>query len=195
MAPLIMAAPRSIHHFVFKICETKPATDHKSRETKPWPGICFYVADAARVVWMEGPNGQLADTYYDGVEAGPLYSRESLDDDIAAADLIIATAIGSPGVIASDDSELNDALMHVRAAIHLTTEAPKDWLSWFVDRLAEVPTLPQLNARRAPKLKSRGVAKSKPKCECSRQQFATNLRGLSGPDITLLWQDHKRSSH
>ena len=178
-----------IIHFVFKICETKKATQRKSRQTEPSPGICYFGADAARVVWMDG-----SDTIYDGVEAGPFYSWESLDVDIAAADLIIA-AIRSPEVIASDDSELNDALKHVRAARHLNSEAPKDWLSWFVDRLAEVPTLPQLNARGTPKLKSRGIAKSKPKCVCSRQQFATNLKGLSGPEVTLLWQDHKRSSH
>ncbi len=107
-------------------------------------GIAYFGpnVDAARVVWMDG-----TDTIYDGVEARPFYSRESLDDDIAAADLIVAT-IRSPEVIATVDSELIDALKHVRAAKHLNSDAPKDWLSWLVDRLAEVPTLPQLNAHR-----------------------------------------------
>ena len=186
--PLIMAAPRRIRHFV---CETKPATGRKPRETQPSPGIAYFGpdVDAARVVWMDG-----TDTIYDGVEAGPFYSRESLDVDIAAADLIVA-AIRSPEVIASDDSELNDALKHVRAAMHLHTELPQDWLSWFVRRLADVPALPQLNSRGKPKLKCRGVAKSKLKCACSRQQFATNLTGLKGPEVTLLWRAHKTNHH
>jgi hypothetical protein len=194
-----MAAPRSIRylrpHFVFKICETKPATDHKARKTQAWPGICFYGSDAGRVVWMEGPNGHAADTYYDGKEAGPLYSRESLDDDIAAADLVIAAirspevvkVVASAGTVRGDVAELNDALKHVHAAMHLHTELPQDWLSWFVSRLAEVPALPP------PKRKHRGIAK--PKCACSRQQFATNLTGLKGPEITLLWRAHKTTHH
>ena len=199
MAPLKMAAP-CIRHFVFKICETKAATSRKRRETQPWPGICYFGADAPRVVWMEGKNGQPSDTYYDGVEAGPLYSHASLGADLDAAELVIA-AIRSPEVVASDDTvrvdvhELNDALKHVRAAMHLHTEPPQDWLSWFVSRLAEVPALPQLNSRGKPKLKCRGVAKSKPKCACSRQQFATNLTGLKGPEVTLLWRAHKTTHH
>jgi hypothetical protein len=195
-----MAAP-FIRHFVFKICETKAATPRKRRETQPWPGICYFGADAARVVWMEGKDGQPpSDTYYDGVEAGLLYSRASLNADLAAAELVIA-AIHSPEVVASDDTvrvdvhELNDALKHVHAAMHLQTETPQDWLSWFVSRLAEAPALPQLNSRGTPKLKCRGVAKSKPKCACSRQQFATHLTGLTGPEITLLWRAHKTTHH
>ena len=192
--PQKMAAP-FIRHFVFKICETKAATPRRRRETQPWPGICYFGADAARVVWMDGK-----DTYYDGKEAGPLYSRASLDADLAAAELVIA-AIHSPEVVASDDTvrvdlhELNDALKHVHAAMHLDTETPQDWLSWFVSRLAEAPALPQLNSRGKPKLKCRGVAKSKLKCACSRQQFATNLTGLKGPEVTLLWRAHKTTHH
>jgi hypothetical protein len=199
-----MAAP-CIRHFVFKICETKAATSHKRRQTQAWPGICYFGADAARVVWgqMEGEDGQPSDTYYDGVEGGPLYSRASLDADLDAADLVIA-AIRSPEVVEivasadtvrGDEAELNDALKHVRAAMHLHTEPPQDWLSWFVSRLAEVPALPPLNSRGKPKLKYRGVAKSKPKCACSRLQFATNLTGLTGPEVTLLWRAHVAKQH
>jgi hypothetical protein len=77
------------------------------------------------------------DTIYDGKDAGPFYSRESLDADIAAADLILA-AIRSPQVIASpkrpDDTELNEALRHVHAAVHLHSEPRQDWLLWIFER-------------------------------------------------------------
>ena len=112
---------------------------------------------------MEDKDGKSSDTIYDGVDQGPLYSRAALAADRAAADLVIA-AISSPevveivasaGTVPADVAELNDALKHVRAAMHLHTEPPQDWLSWFVRRLEEVPapSLPQLNSRGKPKLK------------------------------------------
>ena len=194
--PLKMAALFRIRHFVFKICETKPATSKKPRQTQPWPGICYFGADAARVVWMED-KGKSSDTIYDGVDQGPLYSRAALDADLAAADLVIA-AIRSPQVIASpqrpDDTELNEALRHVHAAVHLHTEPRQDWLRWIFDRLAQVPALPKLNSRGKLKLDHRGV--SKPKCACSREQFAkTQIHGLKSPEVTLLWREHKRKHH
>ena len=76
-------------------CETKAATTHKRRQTQAWPGICYFGADAARVVWMEDKDGKSSDTIYDGKDQGPLYSQESLDADLAAAELVIA-AIRSP---------------------------------------------------------------------------------------------------
>jgi hypothetical protein len=185
-----------IIHFVFKICETKNATRRKSRQTEPSPGICYFHidADAARVVWMDE-----TDTIYDGKDAGPFYSRESLDADIAAADLVLA-AIRSPQVIASpkrpDDKELNEALRHVHAAVHLGTEPRQDWLGWIFARLAEVPAPLKHNSRGKLKLDHRGKGVSKPKCACSREQYAkTQLRGLPSPDITLLWREHKRKHH
>jgi hypothetical protein len=184
-----------IIHFVFKICETKKATRRTSRQTEPSPGICCFGADAARVVWMDE-----TDTIYDGKDAGPFYSRESLDADIAAADLILA-AIRSPQVIASpkrpDDTELNEALRHVHAAVHLHSEPRQDWLRWIFARLAEVPAPPKLNSRGNLKLEHRGKGVSKlQKCACSREQYAkTQLRGLPSPDITLLWREHKRKHH
>jgi hypothetical protein len=115
-------------------CETKPATSKKPRQTQPWPGIRYFGTDAARVVWMEDKDGKSSDTIYDGKDQGPLYSQESLDADLAAAELVIA-AIRSPEVITSAELELNDALEHVRASLHLYTEPPQNWLSWFVRRL------------------------------------------------------------
>jgi hypothetical protein len=186
-----ISVPFGIQHFVFRICETKPATARKPRETEPWTGFAHFGADAARVVWMNG-----TDTIYDGVDCGPLYSRASLDADIAAADLVLA-AIRSPQVIESDDddmmTELKDALKHVHAAVHLHTEPRADWLQWIFDRLP--PQLPELNSRGKPKLKHRGVSKSKPKCACSREQFAAKLTGLRSSEITLLWRDHKNNKH
>jgi hypothetical protein len=197
--PLKMAALFRIRHFVFKICETKPATSKKPRQTQPWPGICHFGADAARVVWMEDKYGNQSDTIYDGVDQGPLYSRAALDADIAAADLVIA-AIRSPEVITSGQDtefELNDALKHVHASLHLRTETPQDWLSWLVRRLEEVPApaLPQLNSRGTPKLKCRGVAK-RVKCACSRHDFAAlQVKGLKETEVTMLWRAHKTKHH
>jgi hypothetical protein len=188
-----MAVPFRIRHFVFKICETKPATSKTPRQTQPWPGICYFGADAARVVWMEA-KGKSSDTIYNGVDQGPLYSRESLDADLAAAELVIA-AIRSPDVITSPDTELNDALKHVRAALHLRSKRPQDWLLWLVSRLDEVPALPRLNSRGKPKLKFRGVAK-RLKCTCSRHQFAAlQVKGLKSQEVTLMWRDHKTKHH
>jgi hypothetical protein len=197
--PLKMAALSRIRHFVFKICETNPATSKKPRQTEPWPGICYFGADAARVVWMEDKDGKSSDTIYDGVDQGPLYSRAALDTDLAAADLVIA-AIRSPEVIMSPldtELELNDALKHVRASIHLRTEPPQDWLSWLVRRLEEVPApaLLQQNSRGKLKLKKRGVAK-RVKCTCSRHDFAKlQFRGLKETEVTLLWRNHNTKYH
>jgi hypothetical protein len=83
---------------------------------------------------MEDKDGKSSDTIYDGKDQGPLYSQESLDADLAAAELVIA-AIRSPEVITSAELELNDALEHVRASLHLRTEPPQNRLSWFVRRL------------------------------------------------------------
>ncbi len=197
--PLKMAALSRIRHFVFKICETNPATSKKPRQTEPWPGICYFGADAARVVWMEDKDGKSSDTIYDGVDQGPLYSRATLAADLAAADLVIA-AIRSPEVITSPldtELELNDALKHVRASLHLRTEPPQDWLSWLVRRLEEVPApaLLQQNSRGKLKLKKRGVAK-RVKCTCSRHDFAKlQFRGLKETEVTLLWRNHQTKYH
>ena len=195
--PLKMAALSRIRHFVFKICETNPATSKKPRQTEPWPGICYFGADAARVVWMEDKDGKSSDTIYDGVDQGPLYSRATLAADLAAADLVIA-AIRSPEVITSPldtELELNDALKHVRASLHLRTEPPQDWLSWLVRRLEEVPAPALLNSRGKLKLKKRGVAK-RVKCTCSRHDFAKlQFRGLKETEVTLMWRNHQTKYH
>jgi hypothetical protein len=184
-----------IIHFVFKICETKKATRRKARQTEPSPGICYFGADAARVVWMDE-----TDTVYDGQDAGPFYSREWLDADIAAADLVLA-AIHSPQVMTSpkrpDDTELNEALRHVHAAVHLHTEPRQDWLRWIFDRLAEAPALPQLNSRRTPKKLHRGVGKAQSrKCACTRKEFVEKLcDGLKFQEQKALWHDHRKNHH
>jgi hypothetical protein len=110
------------------------------------------------------------------------------------------SAIRSPQVIASpkrpDDTELNEALRHVHAAVHLHTEPRQDWLGWIFARLEEVPAPLKHNSRGNLKLDHRGKGVSKPKCACSREQFAkTQIRGLKSPDITLLWREHKRKHH
>ena len=51
-----------------------------------------------------------------GLDGASFYSRVSLDADIAAADLVIA-AVRSPQVIASDDTDLNEALQHVHKLV------------------------------------------------------------------------------
>jgi hypothetical protein len=173
-----------IRHFVVKFCESHPATARRPRATELWPGVCYFGAETARVVWMDD-----SDTYYDGKE-GPLYSRESLDHDLNAGDLVVA-AIRSPLQMASPDLEMNLALQHVHAAEHTRSEPRQDWLSWIVERLG--PNLPPLNSRGKPKLKHRGV--HKPKCACSRLQFAAKLIGLRGTDVTLLWRDHVKTYH
>jgi len=177
-----------IHQFVFKFCETSPATARRPAQISPWPGICYYGGDAARVIWMDD-----TDTIYDG-EDGPAYSRQALDADLAAAELVIA-AIRSNQAIESADADMNAALQHVHAAVHLGTQAKQDWLGWIMDRLEELPTLPVLNRRGTRKLRCRGAAKLKPKCACNRIMFAANLKGLKGPAITLLWKDHQKSKH
>jgi hypothetical protein len=187
-----MAALSRIRHFVFRICETNPATSKKPRQTEPWPGICYFGADAARVVWMEDKDGKSSDTIYDGVDQGPLYSRAALDTDLAAADLVIA-AIRSPEVITSPldtELELNDALKHVHASLHLRTEPPQDWLSWLVRRLEEVPAPALLQQK-----KKRGVGK-RVRCTCSRNDF-TKLQygGLKQKEVTLLWRNHQTKYH
>ena len=57
-------------------------------------------------MWKDG-----TDSIYDGVHSGPLYSRWSLDADLAAAELVV-DAIRFPQIIASPDSELSVALQH-----------------------------------------------------------------------------------
>ena len=47
-------------------CDTSPATSRRSALTSPWPGICYYGGEAARVIWMNETN-----TYYDGVDGLP----------------------------------------------------------------------------------------------------------------------------
>ena len=178
-----------IHQFVFKFCETSPATARRAAQTSPWPGICYYGGEAARVIWMD----EIDDTYYDG-EMGLPYSREALDADLAAAEQVIA-AIRSNQVFASADKDMNQALQHVHAAVHLHTQAKQDWLEWMMDRLEEIPTLPVLNRRGKPKLQCRGAAKLKPKCACTRTMFDAKLKGLKGPEITKLWKVHKKSQH
>lgn len=183
--------PFRIHQFVFKICEVEPATARRDAKTEAWPGIVYYGADAARVIWIDN-----TDDYYDG-ERGPQYSRESLDADLAAAQLVV-DAIRTPQVIKSpDDKEVSKALQHVYDAVHARTEPPKDWLEWFSARLGEIVTLPQLNSRGKPKKLHRGVGKQKSqKCACTRTQFAaTLLAGLKFKDVTMLWHDHTKKFH
>jgi hypothetical protein len=121
-------------------------------------------------VWKDG-----TDSIYDGVHSGPLYSRWSLDADLAAAELVV-DAIRFPQIIASPDSELSVALQHVYDAVHARTELLQDWLSWFITCLGEIPTLPQLNSRQTPKKLHRGVGKQKSqKCACTRKEFVAKL--------------------
>jgi len=201
--PLRMAANFSakfgkfgVHQFVFKFCETKPATRFKPRETEAWPGICYYGADAARVIWSDE-----TDIIYDGVDSGPFYSRSSLDADLAAADIVVR-AIRCPQIIKSDTdadptSELNVALQHVYAAVHARTEPQQDWLLWLIARLGEIPALPQLNRRGTPKQPHRGVGKEKSrKCACTRKQFVAKLHaGFSFQEVKLMWHDHIKNCH
>jgi hypothetical protein len=185
-----------VHQFVLKFCETKPATRFKSRETAAWPGICYYGADAARVIWSDE-----TDSIYDGEDSGPFYSRSSLDEDLAAADLVVR-AIRCPQIItdpldADLKSELNVALQHVYDAVHARTEPHQDWLLWIIAKLGEIPALPQPNARGTPKLLHRGVGKAKSqKCACTRKQFVSKLfDGLTFQEVKLMWHDHRKRFH
>jgi hypothetical protein len=60
----------------------------RPRKTNLWGGIACCGADAVRVVWSNGE-----DTIYDGVDGGPLYSRCSLDADLAAAALVVCHSL------------------------------------------------------------------------------------------------------
>ena len=181
-----------VHQLVCRICESKPATARKRRETNLWPGIAYYGAEAVRVVWSDGD-----DTIYDGVDGGPLYSRWSLDEDLAAAALVV-DAIRCPQVITSaDDEELDDYLQHVYDAVHARTEPHQDWLLWFIARLDEIPALPPLNTKGTPKKLHRGVGKAKSrKCACNRKQFVAKLvAGLSFQQVKLMWHVHIKNCH
>lgn len=184
-----------VHQLVCRLCETKPATGKRRRQTNLWGGIAHYGADDVRVVWSNGE-----DTIYDGLDAGPLYSRLSLDADLAAADLVVH-AIRCPQVITTADDardqELDEYLQHVYNAVHARTEQHQDWLQWFIARLAEIPTLPQLNSRQTSKKLHRGVGKAKSrKCTCTRKEFVAKLcAGLSFQEVNLMWHDHLKNCH
>ena len=94
------------------------------------------------------------------------------------------------------DKYLDPAFQHVFAAVHQASVPKADWLGWLCQVLGMIPALP-LNARGGVKLDHRGKGVSKPqKCACSREQFAKiQIRGLTSPDITLLWREHKRKHH
>jgi hypothetical protein len=181
-----------VHQLVCRLCQTKPATSKRPRKTNLWGGIAYYGADAVRVVWSNGE-----DTVYDGIDAGPLYSRCSLDMDLAAAALVV-NAIRCPQVITTaGDQELDEYLKHVYDAVHARTEQHQDWLLWFIARLAEIPTLPQLNSRQTPKKLHRGVGKAKSrKCACTRKEFVAKLcDGLTFQDVKAMWHDHTKNRH
>ena len=184
-----------LHQLVCRLCETTPATSKRPRKTNLWPGIVYYGADAPRVVWSNGE-----DTVYDGIDDGPLYSLWSLDMDLAAAALVV-DAIRRPQVLTTPvdarDQELDDYLKHVYAAVHARTEPQQDWLLWFIARLAEIATLPQLNSRQTPKKLHRGAGKAKSlKCACTRKQFVSQLvAGLTFQDVKLMWLDHRKKLH
>ncbi len=196
--PLRMAVKPTlfgVHNLVCRLCESKKATKKKDRETMLWPGIAYYGADAVRVVWSNGE-----DTVYDGVDDGPLYSRLSLAADLESAALVVH-AIRCPQVITTPadarDPELDEYLKHVYDAVHARMEQHQDWLLWFIARLAEIPTLPQLNSRQTPKKLYRGVGKAKsPKCACTRKEFVAKLcDGLSFQEVMLMWHDHIKKCH
>ena len=111
-----------MHQLVCRLCETAPATSTRDRKTDLWPGIVYYGADAVRVVWSNGE-----DTVYDGVDGGQLYSRWSLDADLAAAVLVV-DAIRLRQVITTPDNakdeELDVYLEHVYAAVHARGSSP-----------------------------------------------------------------------
>ena len=158
-------------------------------------GIAYFGADAVRVLWSNGD-----DIIYDGVDAGPLYSRLSLDADLDAAALVVH-AIRCPQVITTADDardqELDEYLKHVYDAVHARTEQHQDWLLWFIARLAEIPTLPQLNSRQTSKKLHRGVGKAKSrKCACTRKEFVANLfAGFTFQQVKLMWHDHIKNNH
>jgi hypothetical protein len=184
-----------LHQLVCRLCETTPATSKRPRKTNLWPGIAYYGADAVRVVWSNDE-----DTVYDGLDGGPLYSRWSLDADLAAAALVV-DAIRCPQVITTPvnarDQELDEYLKHVYDAVHARTETHQDWLLWFIARLAEIPALPQRNTRGTPKQLHRGVGKLKSqKCACTRKHFVSKLvAGLEFQEVKLLWHDHMKQFH
>ena len=209
-ANLVPPKPFYNHSIVFKACQVKQPKHLQGispPEVQFWPGV-HYWGSPSRMFWCNGDR-----TPYDGKH---LYTKHDLVEDLAAGELIVKAIRCSELLSSADvgaersrrlrrsntpaedamDKYLDPAFQHVFAAVHQASVPKADWLGWLCQVLGMIPALP-LNARGGVKLDHRGKGVSKPqKCACSREQFAKiQIRGLTSPDITLLWREHKHKHH